>query len=159
MARALVDLATLDLTREVMSQEELRKLVPHREHFQMVDGIAHLDLEQHLIVGYKDWGADAWWAPGHVPGKPLMPGVLMIEGAAQVTTVLIRKQTTWEIDRFIGLGGLNDVRFRGQLVPPARIWFVAGRGQISGRRLARFPAQAFANGQMLMEMELLGVLL
>ena len=157
MGRPLVDLASLDLSRDVVSEQELRQLVPHREHFQMLDGIAHLDLENHIVVGYKDWGADAWWAPGHVPGKPLMPGVLMIEGAAQATTVLIRKTAGWEIDRFIGLGGLNDVRFRGSLVPPARIWFVGGRGQVSGRRLARFPAQAFANGQMLMEMELLGV--
>ena len=51
------------------------------------------------------------------------------------------------------------MRFRGQVVPPARVWFVAGRGQISGSRLAKFPAQAYCNGQMVMDMTLLGVLL
>lgn len=159
MGRALVDLSKLDLTRDVVSQEELRTLVPHREHFQLLDGICHFDPGEHLVIGYKDWPHDAWWAAGHVPGRPLMPGVLMIEGAAQAATFLIRKILGWGSEHFIGLGGLNDVRFRGQVVPPARVYFVSGRGQISGSRLARFPAQAFSNGQLLMEMELLGVLL
>jgi 3-hydroxyacyl-[acyl-carrier-protein] dehydratase len=159
MGRPLVDLSTLDLSRDVIPQEELRALVPHRDYFQLIDGICHFDAENQLLVAYKDWGKDAWWASGHVPGNPLMPGVLMIEGAAQAATFLIKKTVDWEIERFIGLGGLNDVRFRGTVVPPARVYFVSGKGQVSGKRLARFQAQAFCNGSMTMEMELLGVLL
>lgn len=159
MARPLVDLSTLDLSRDVVSTAELRALVPHRDLFQMLDGICWFDPERPLVIGYKDWGEDAWWAKGHIPGKPLMPGVLMIEGAAQATTFLIKKAIGWEGDRFVGLAGLNDVRFREAVVPPARIHFVSGQGQVSGSRLARFPAQAFCNGRMVMEMELLGVLL
>ena len=159
MARPLVDLSTLDLSRDVVSEAELRTLVPHRDYFQMLDGICFFDRERSLIVGYKDWPADAWWSKGHIPGKPLMPGVLMIEGAAQATTFLIKKMIGWEVDRFVGLGGLNDVRFRGQVVPPARVHFVGGPGVVSGTRLAKYPAQAFCNGQMVMDMELLGVLL
>ncbi len=74
-------------------------------------------------------------------------------------TFLIKKVMGWERDRLVGLGGLNEVRFRGQVVPPARIYFVSAPGQVSGTRLARYPAQAFCNGQMVMDMELLGVLL
>jgi 3-hydroxyacyl-[acyl-carrier-protein] dehydratase len=160
MARPpLVDLSTLDLSRDVVSTEELRAIVPHRDYFQMLDGICHLDPERELIVGYKDWPPDPWWAKGHIPGRPLMPGVLMIEGAAQVTSFLIKRASGWEADRFVGLAGLNDVRFRGQVVPPARVHFVGARGSVSGSRLARFPAQAFCNGQLVLDMELLGVLL
>lgn len=159
MARPLVDLSSLDLTRDVVSQEELRTIIPHRDVFQMIDGVCHFDPEQSIVVAYKDWPADAWWAKGHIPGKPLMPGVLMIEGAAQIAGFLIKKVMGWEQERFVGLGGLNEVRFRGQVVPPARVYFVSARGQVSGSRLARFPAQAFCNGQMVMDMELLGVLL
>jgi 3-hydroxyacyl-[acyl-carrier-protein] dehydratase len=159
MARPLLDLATLDLSRNVVPEAELRALVPHRDCFQLLDGVCYFDQERQYIVAYKDWEADAWWARGHIPGKPLMPGVLMIEGAAQTATFLIKKVVGWQVDQFVGLGGLNDVRFRGQVVPPARVYFIAGPGNVSGRRLARFPAQAFCNGQMIMEMELLGVLL
>ncbi len=159
MARPLIDLSTLDLSRDVVPEAELRMLVPQRDAFQLLDGICFFDPERSLVVGYKDWPADAWWAKGHIPGKPLMPGVLMIEGAAQAATFLIKKVMGWQHDRLVGLGGLNDVRFRGQVEPPARVHFVSSPGQVSGTRLARFPAQAFCNGQMVMDMELLGVLL
>lgn len=159
MGQPLVDLSLLDLSRTVVPDDELRKVLPHREHFQLLDGICHFDRERKLAIGFKDWPADAWWAAGHVPGKPLMPGVLMIEGAAQVASFLIKKTSDWDIERFVGLAGLNEVRFRGTVVPPARVYFVAGDMQVSGRRLARMPAQAFCNGQMTMEMELLGMML
>lgn len=159
MAQPLVDLATLDLSRNVVTEEDLRATLPHRGTFQLLDGICHFDRERQVAVGYKDWSADAWWAKDHIPGKPLMPGVLMIEGAAQIASFLIKKTSGWEIDRFIGLAGLNDVRMRGQIVPPARVYFVSAEVKLSGRRMARMPAQVFCNGQMTMELELLGVML
>jgi 3-hydroxyacyl-[acyl-carrier-protein] dehydratase len=159
MGQPLVDLNALDLSRDVVTEDELRSILPHRGRFQLLDGICHFDPERKLAIGYKDWAADAWWAGDHVPGNPIMPGVLMIEGAAQVATFVIKKTSGWEIDRFIGLAGLNDVRFRGMVVPPARIYFVSGDVRLSGRRLARMPAQAFCNGTMTLDLELLGAML
>jgi 3-hydroxyacyl-[acyl-carrier-protein] dehydratase len=159
MGQPLVDLSTLDLSAAVVPDAELRAILPHRGEFQLLDGICHFDRERKLAVGWKDWPADAWWAAGHIPGKPLMPGVLMIEGAAQVASFLIKTTSSWDIDRFVGLAGLNEVRFRGTIVPPARVYFVSGNVQVSGRRLARMQAQVFCNGQMTMEMELLGTML
>ncbi len=159
MGQPIVDLSSVDLTRDVVAEEELRRLLPHREQFQLLDGICHLDPERQCAVGYKDWPADPWWGAGHIPGRPLMPGVLMIEGAAQVASFLIKKFSTWEIDRFVGLAGLDNVRIRGVIEPPARVYFVSGDIRLSGRRLARMAAQVFCNGEMKMEMDLLGVLL
>ncbi len=159
MGQPIVDLQSLDLSRNVIPEDELRSILPHRDFFQLLDGVCHFDPERRIAVGYKDWPADAWWASGHVPGKPLMPGVLMIEGAAQIATFLVKKTSDWEIDRFVGLAGLNDVRFRGQIVPPARVYFASGDVQVSGRRLARMTAQVFCNGQMTMETTIMGVLL
>ena len=158
MARALIDLETLDLSRDVMDEAEVRTYLPHAFEFRLVDGICHLDLEKNLVVGYKDWDRDPWWARGHIPGRPLMPGVLMCEGAAQVCTILMKKRAGWGLDKFIGLGGLDHVRFRGQVEPPCRIYFVGMVGQQSSR-IAKYPAQCFVNGKLAMDMELLGVLL
>ena len=50
MARALVDLSTLDLSVDVMTEEKIRAMVPHAHEFQMIDGICHLDVEAGLIA-------------------------------------------------------------------------------------------------------------
>jgi 3-hydroxyacyl-[acyl-carrier-protein] dehydratase len=159
MGNPLVDLASLDLSKDVVPEAELRALLPHRHEFQMLDGICHYDHERGIAVGHKQWDAEPWWARGHVPGRPLMPGVLMIEGAAQIATFLLKMQSDWARDRMVGLAGLDDVRIRGQVTPPARLYFVSGDVKISGRRLAKMPAQVFANGQMVMEMQIMGVML
>jgi 3-hydroxyacyl-[acyl-carrier-protein] dehydratase len=159
MPAALVDLATLDLSQDVLADAEIRAMLPHDHEFKLIDGVCHLDLARGLCVAYKDWDANAWWGRGHIPGRPLMPGVLIVEGAAQSATILMKRQEGWGLDRFIGLGGLDRVRFRGQVVPPGRIYYVSQVGQRSGNRLAKYPAQAFYEGKLVMDMELLGVLL
>ena len=156
MVAPLVDLSTLDLTRPVLSEDELRGLLPHREEFQMVDAIVHLDTEKGFIVGVKEWSAEPWWGRGLVPGRPLMPGVLMVEGAAQTASVLIKKAGGWDPARFIGLAGLENVRFRGAVVPPARIYYVATTLSVS-TRMARVPAHCILGTRVVMEMELGGV--
>ena len=159
MGQPLVDLNSLDLTKPAVSEEELRELLPHRDTFQLLDVVCHFDRERGIAVGYKDWDSNPWWAAGHIPGRPIMPGVLMIEGAAQIATFLVKQVSGWAKDRMIGLAGLDDVRIRGQVVPPARVYFASGNVQISGRRLAKMQAQVFCNGQMTMEMQVMGVML
>jgi 3-hydroxyacyl-[acyl-carrier-protein] dehydratase len=159
MGQPLVDLATLDLRQNVVAEDELRRCLPHRDFFQLLDGVCFFDRERGLAVGYKDWNETPWWGTGHIPGRPLMPGVLMIEGAAQIATFVVKQLSGWAMDRMIGLAGLDDVRVRGQVTPPARVYFVSGQMQLSGRRLAKLPAQVFCNGQMTMEMQVMGVML
>ncbi len=159
MVQTIVDFEPLDLSRDVISEEELRSVLPHAHEFRMIDGICHLDLEASIAVGYKDWESDPWWARGHIPGHPLMPGVLMIEGGAQIATFLVKKSMDWAADKFMGLAGVNGVRIRGQVVPPARVYFVAGAGTSSGHRLTKNPAQAIVDGKLVMEMELMGIAL
>jgi 3-hydroxyacyl-[acyl-carrier-protein] dehydratase len=159
MGQPIVDLESLDLTKDVISDEELRRCLPQSDTFQLLDGICHLDRENNVAVGYKDWGEDPWWAKGHIPGRPLMPGVLMIEGGAQIATFLVKQQKAWASDQMIGLAGIDNVRVRGQIVPPARVYFVSSVQKISGRRLARMNAQVFCNGAMTMEMVVMGAML
>lgn len=159
MGQPIVDLATLDLSRAVVPDAELRTCLPHRHEFQLLDGICHFDPERGIAVGWKEWDAEPWWARGHIPGRPIMPGVLMIEGAAQIATFLVKQKSDWARDRMIGLAGLDDVRIRGQIGPGSRVHFVAGNLQISGRRLARMHAQVFCNDQMTLEAFVMGVML
>ena len=159
MGQPIVDLDSLDLSQHVVPEEVLRRALPQRDTFQLLDGIVHLDRENNIAVGYKDWDEKPWWAEAHVPGRPLFPGVLMIEGGAQIATFLVKQQKEWASDQMIGLAGIDGVRVRGQVTPPARVYFVSSIEKISGRRLARMNAQVFCEGSMVMEMTVMGAML
>ncbi|MEM7200452.1 MAG: 3-hydroxyacyl-ACP dehydratase FabZ family protein [Planctomycetota bacterium] len=157
MPQPLRDLSTLNLTEDVMPVAQIRELLPHAHEFELVDGVCFLDTEDDVIIAYKDWPEDPWWGRGHIPGRPIMPGVLMIEGCAQAASILMKVKTTgWPKDQFIGLGGVDNARFRGAVTPPARVYFLATQGR-QNARMARYPCQAFTGGKLIFEMDLLGV--
>jgi 3-hydroxyacyl-[acyl-carrier-protein] dehydratase len=159
MGQPIIDLKSVDLTEHVVPEEELRRCLPQRDTFQLLDGIVHLDRERNIAVGYKDWDEKPWWGEAHIPGRPLFPGVLMIEGGAQIATFLVKQQDQWMSGQMIGLAGIDGVRIRGQVTPPARVYFVSSVEKISGRRLARMNAQVFCEGAMVMEMVVMGTML
>ena len=81
--QAHFDLATLP-GQVLADQDAIRRCNPQRFEMEQLDAIVHLDTEASIIVGYKDVRHDEFWVRGHMPGYPLMPGVLMCEAAAQL---------------------------------------------------------------------------
>ena len=78
------DLAKIDFSNVVADLDAIRKVNPQRFEMEQLDAIVMVDFAQKLIVGYKDVRFDEFWVRGHMPGYPLMPGVLMCEAAAQL---------------------------------------------------------------------------
>ncbi|MEA3366974.1 MAG: 3-hydroxyacyl-ACP dehydratase FabZ family protein [Planctomycetota bacterium] len=133
MARPLlVDLAAVDLDGRAMSLEEIRRLNPHRYEMEQLSGVIHLDPAAKQIVAYKDVRDDEFWVRGHIPGRPLLPGVLMIEAAAQMCSVYYKR--VQEDPRFLGFGGVDGVKFRGQVVPGQRLLLLGQAVEIRSRR-------------------------
>ncbi|MGD0140773.1 MAG: beta-hydroxyacyl-ACP dehydratase [Tepidisphaeraceae bacterium] len=150
----LFDIAGLDLTRDVFDQEAIRQCNPHRGDMEMLNGIVHVDNEHHRLIGYKNVRNDEFWVSGHIPGRPLLPGVLMVETAAQLASFYARKFIGWS--GFVGFGGVEDCRFRQQVVPPARM-YVLGE-QISRRHGHLLCAmQGIVNGILVFETKIIGV--
>src|ERR1039458_384670 len=79
------------------------------------------DREAGEIVCYKDISHEEFWIRGHIPGRPLMPGVIMIEAAAQMCSLYFSLVSA--MDKFIGFGGVDEVKFRGQVVPGDKLQF------------------------------------
>ena len=84
-----LDLSQVDLGRVLADHEAIRKVNPQRFEMEQLTAIVHADPAAHLIVGYKDVGTDEFWVRGHMPGYPLLPGVLMCEAAAQLCSYYI----------------------------------------------------------------------
>jgi 3-hydroxyacyl-[acyl-carrier-protein] dehydratase len=156
-APPLVDLTTIDLDRVAYDIEEIRKYNKQRYEMEQLTAVAHMDLDQRLIVAYKDVTEDEFWVRGHIPGRPLMPGVVMCEAAAQAASFLFLHCMEDPPD-FFGFGGLKDVKFRGTVVPGDRFVVVAKVLTFRpGRSYALCQAQAFVEDRMVFEGKIIGV--
>jgi 3-hydroxyacyl-[acyl-carrier-protein] dehydratase len=109
-------LDSIDLDRVVADIEAIRRHNPQRFEMEQLTAIVHEDLERNVCVGYKDVSSDEFWARGHMPGMPLMPGVVMLEAAAQLCSYFTQKHDLLGA-AMVGFGGLEEVRFRDPVVP------------------------------------------
>src|SRR3954452_8477964 len=136
---ALVDPSTIDTSRVLVDLEGLRKGNPQRFEMEQLTAIVHLDADHHLIIGYKDVEPDAFWVRGHMPGYPLMPGVLICEAAAQLASFYCHYIKLVK-DGFLGFGGMEEVRFRGKVMPGDRLVLACKATRVN-RRQTIFDAQ------------------
>ncbi len=153
--KAHFNLATLDPARLLADKEAIRRVLPQRYEMAQLDGIVHLDPAENLVIGYKDVRHDEFWVRGHMPGYPLMPGVLMCEAAAQLVSYFIISQHVMAGD-FLGFGGLENVRFRSPVHPGSRLVLV-GKAVRLNRRQTTFNVQGFIGDTMVFEGDIIGV--
>src|SRR5258708_1912392 len=118
----LYDLSAIDLNKVLYDQEAIRAVNPQRGDMEHLNAIVHVNADRGEIIGYKDVRDDEFWVAGHIPGRPLLPGVLMIEAAAQVSAFYTSKILGWP--GFIGFGGAESIRFRQPVVPDCRLHLV-----------------------------------
>lgn len=153
-AQPFCDLATLDFDRPQLTLEDIRKVNPQRFEFEMLTAILFIDEQRGLLAAYKDLTPQDFWVRGHIPGRPLFPGVLMIEAAAQMSSYYITKALGGS--KFVGFGGVDAVKFRGQVVPPCRFVLLGRMGEIRPRR-AICDCQGFVDGKMVFEGQVTGM--
>ncbi len=152
---ALVDLASIDTNRILVDREGIRQANPQRFEMEQLTAIVKLDPDNNLIVGFKDVGADEFWVRGHMPEFPLMPGVMICEAAAQLSSYYFRAVALIQ-DGFLGFGGMEDVRFRGPVRPGDRLVMVSKATRVH-RRQTIFETQGFVESNMVFQGRIIGV--
>lgn len=161
MPATLVDLETLDLSRTVFTVADMQKLLRQRGTFSLIDGIVHLDPAQsELVVGYHDVRLDEWWAKDHIPGRPIFPGVLMVEASAQLASFDFFKRHPEVPIHFIAFTGIDRTRFRATVEPPCRLYFVgkATRSRVHGGKVMfSYQVQGLVNAKVVFESEVSGM--
>lgn len=120
----ILDHSEYDLNHIVADTEEIHRYNPQRFEMAQLTAICYENSENCICVGYKDLGPNEFWVRGHMPGMPLMPGVIMCEAAAQTASYYALKHKLMEA-KVIGYGGLEEVRFRGVVRPGDRFVVVA----------------------------------
>jgi 3-hydroxyacyl-[acyl-carrier-protein] dehydratase len=153
----ILDFSEYDLNNIVADIEAIRRYNPQRFEMEQLTAICHEDPVKAVCVGYKDIGPDEFWARGHMPGVPLMPGVIMCEAAAQLASYYIHRYKLLE-EGIVGFGGLEKVRFRG-LVRPGDRFIIVSRLLKVRRSIMTCEFQCFVNQALVCEGVLKGVVL
>lgn len=151
----ILDPSSLDLDRIVVDAEGIRKVNPQRFEMAQLDAIVLLDRSQDLLAGYKDVRADEFWVRGHMPGYPLLPGVLICEAAAQLSSYYIAMAGLLE-GHFLGFSGMENIRFRGTVKPGDRLVLV-GKGIRMNRRQPVVAVQGFVGNTLVFHGDIIGV--
>jgi beta-hydroxyacyl-ACP dehydratase FabZ len=94
----------------------IQKILPHRYPFLLVDAIEEMEPKKR-IVGIKNVTANESYFQGHFPGKPVMPGVLIIESMAQTGGVLLLNDVPDRDKKLIYFVAIDNARFRRPVLP------------------------------------------
>lgn len=130
-------------------------VLPHRAPFLFVDEVVALE---HGVSATGTWRltGDEWFFPGHFPGRPTLPGVLMCEAIAQMGAyvVLSDEKMKGKLPLF---GGLDGARFRRQVGPGDTLTLEVTLGRMSARA-GKGSGRALLNGEVACECDLMFVL-
>jgi len=116
----LIPFSKYDVDVVIADIDIIRKYNPQRYEIEQLSAVVFEDFETKSIVGYVETSMDDFWVRGHMPGLPLMPGVLMCEAAAQLASYFVQKYDMMGCE-MMGFGGMDDVRFRGAVRPGDRL--------------------------------------
>lgn len=100
----------------ILDINDIQKVLPHRYPFLLVDAITEMERLKR-IVGVKNVTINEHYFAGHFPGKPVMPGVLIIEAMAQTGGFLLLQEVKERDSKLLYFVAIDDARFRRPVVP------------------------------------------
>jgi 3-hydroxyacyl-[acyl-carrier-protein] dehydratase len=137
--------------------KEIIHILPHAYPFLLVDRIIEMELGKR-IVGIKNVTYNEPFFPGHFPGRPIMPGVLIVEAMAQTAGILVFNSLPQEPNKLpIYFLGIDNVRFRKPVIPGDQLHLEL---EITKHRQSiwGFKGKALVDGKLVAEAELLAML-
>lgn len=136
----------------MLDVNEIMKLLPHRFPFLLVDRVLEIDPGK-KIIGLKNVTMNEPFFPGHFPGHPVMPGVLIVEAMAQVAAILVYSSSEDNKDKITYFVGIDNTKFRKPVVPGDQLRLEL---EVIGcrRGIYTFSGKAYVEGKLVTESEL-----
>lgn len=150
----LFDISGIDRNAVAVNADEVAAINPQRGDMRHLDHVIWLSDDYGKALGVKHVRADEFWVPGHIPGRPLLPGVLMIEAAAQLCSVQYNKRHT--SPRFLGFLRCDDISFRGQVVPGDTLYLLGHEVDFGARRFIA-ACQGMVNDKIVFDGKITGM--
>jgi 3-hydroxyacyl-[acyl-carrier-protein] dehydratase len=155
-SETLIDLSLIDPDKPIADLDDIRRLNPQRYEMEQLTSILYEDRESFSCAALKEVRDDEFWVRGHMPGMPLMPGVVMLEAVAQLSSYFTQKNDLLGAE-MVGFGGLDDVRFRGVVSPGDRLILMVKMVKARRGRMIVAAFQGIVDGNIVLEGTLRGI--
>ncbi len=152
----ILDFSEFDTDRVLADLVEIRRYNMQRYEMEQLTAICFVDFERKICVGYKDVTLQEFWVRGHMPRAPLMPGVIICEVAAQLASYFTQKHDLLGA-KVVGFGGLEEVKFRGGVLPGDRLTMVVQLTKVRRNAMIVCRFQGFVHEVMVVEGQLKGI--
>lgn len=128
-----------------LGRREIEEILPHRDPFLLLDEVTVLEPGVR-VVATKRVRDDEWYLAGHFPGRPIMPGVLMVEALAQTGAMAVLSEEA-NRGKLALFAGIDDVRFKRLVVPGDELELVCELERVRGP-VGRGKARATVGGEL-----------
>ena len=152
----ILDFSEYDVNNVIADINEIRRYNLQRYEMEQLTGICYQDTERKICVGYKDITLNEFWVRGHMPKAPLMPGVIICEVAAQLASYFTQKFDLLGA-KVVGFGGLEDVKFRGGVLPGDRLIMVVQLLKVRRGAMIVCRFEGFVKETLIVEGQLKGI--
>ena len=140
------------MNMESCNIEEIKKLIPHRYPFLLIDKVINI-VKNESAIGIKNVTVNEPYFPGHFPSSPVVPGVLQIESMAQTAAVLVAKSLDIsDSSALVLLTTIDNAKFR-RPVTPGDVMSLSITVQKMRNKLWKFEGEVFVNSQKMSECE------
>lgn len=150
----LFDFSGIDLSQTICDSRGLDEFLPQTGPMRQCDRIVWVSENFRQCVGIKEVRPDEFWCEHHIKGRPLYPGVLMIEASAQCASWLFREQ--YQQLKFLGFLRCDDAVFRGQVVPGDTFVILVKEIDANARRFIS-QVQGVVRGKLVFEAKITGM--
>ena len=140
-------------SKQIFTVEEIHQLLPHRYPFALVDRIVEF-VPGEKAVGIKNVTFNEPYFPGHIPNRPIMPGVMMIEAMAQVGGVILAQLPGMQ-GKFFAFAGIDKASFRRPVTPGDRLIMTVELLSFKRKRIAKMKGKGMVDDLLVVEGEML----